>query len=292
MRVDPNQLDALLHPRIDPAASYEALARGLNASPGAAVGAAVFDADTAERRGLAGEKVILVRWETAPDDIHGLLQAQGVVTAHGGMTSHAAVVARGMGKPCVAGVDAARIDQVAKTLRVGETVVREGDVITIDGGTGELILGEVPLVAAVVSEDFLTIGAWADERRRMRVRANADTPEDAERARGFGAEGIGLCRTEHMFMAEDRLPVVREMILAHDEGGRERALAQLLPMQQADFEGILRAMSGLPVTIRLLDPPLHEFLPDPIELAVRARAHARGARARAGSSSSPSACAS
>jgi pyruvate,orthophosphate dikinase len=268
MRVDPNQLDALLHPRIDPAASYEPLARGLNASPGAAVGAAVFDADTAERRGLAGDKVILVRWETAPDDIHGLLQAQGVVTAHGGMTSHAAVVARGMGKPCVAGVDTARIDQVAKTLRIGDVVVREGDVITIDGGTGELILGAVPLVAAVVSEDFLTIGAWADERRRMRVRANADTPEDAARARSFGAEGIGLCRTEHMFMAEDRLPVVREMILAHDEAGRERALARLLPMQQEDFEGILRAMSGLPVTIRLLDPPLHEFLPDPIELAI------------------------
>ena len=267
-RVDPNQLDALLHPRIDPGSSYEVFARGLNASPGAAVGAAVFDADTAERRGRAGERVILVRWETAPDDIHGLLQAQGVVTAHGGMTSHAAVVARGMGKPCVAGVEAARIDVENRTLTVGDVVVREGDVITIDGGTGELILGAVPLVAAVVSEDFLTIGAWADERRRLRVRANADTPEDAERARSFGAEGIGLCRTEHMFMAEDRLPVVREMILARDEDGRERALERLLPMQQSDFEGILRAMAGLPVTIRLLDPPLHEFLPDPVELAV------------------------
>ena len=164
-----------------------------------------------------------MRWETAPDDIHGLLQAQGVVTAHGGMTSHAAVVARGMGKPCVAGVEAARIDQEQRTLTIGDVVVREGDVITIDGGTGELILGAVPLVAAVVSEDFLTIGAWADERRRLRVRANADTPEDAERARGFGAEGIGLCRTEHMFMAEERLPVVREMIMARDEEGRERA---------------------------------------------------------------------
>jgi pyruvate, orthophosphate dikinase len=267
-RVDPNQLDALLHPRIDPGTEYVVFARGLNASPGAAVGAAVFDADTAERRGRAGEQVILIRWETAPDDIHGLLQAQGVVTAHGGMTSHAAVVARGMGKPCVAGVEAARIDQTNRTLTVGNVIVREGDVITIDGGTGELILGSVPLVAAVVSEDFLTIGAWADERRRLRVRANADTPEDAERARAFGAEGIGLCRTEHMFMAEDRLPVVREMIMARDEEGRERALELLLPMQQADFEGILRAMAGLPVTIRLLDPPLHEFLPDPVALAI------------------------
>jgi pyruvate,orthophosphate dikinase len=267
-RVDPAQLDQLLHPRLDRSHEVEVLAKGLNASPGAAVGAAVFDADTAERRGSAGEDVILVRWETTPDDIHGLIQAQGVVTAHGGMTSHAAVVARGMGKPCVAGIEAAHIDGSARTLTIGDTVVHEGDVITIDGGTGELMLGAVPLVAADVGDDFRAIGAWADERRRLGVRANADTPEDAIRARELGAEGIGLCRTEHMFMAPDRLPVVREMILADDDAGRQAALDRLLPMQQTDFAGIFRAMAGLPVTIRLLDPPLHEFLPDRVELAV------------------------
>jgi pyruvate,orthophosphate dikinase len=268
-RIDPMQLDQLLHPRFDPDAQYEVLAHGLNASPGAAVGAAVFDADTAERRGKAGEPVILVRYETTPDDIHGLIQAQGVLTAHGGMTSHAAVVARGMGKPCVAGVETARIDRAARTLTLGSTVVHEGDVISIDGGTGAVIVGPVGLVPPTLNEDFETVAAWADERRRLGVRANADTPEDAERARGFGAAGIGLCRTEHMFMAPDRLPVVREMILAEDDAGRAAALERLLPMQQADFSGILRAMAGLPVTIRLLDPPLHEFLPDATDIAVR-----------------------
>ncbi len=268
-RIDPRQLDQLLHPRLDPKASYEVLARGLNASPGAAVGEAVFDADTAKERGAAGDAVILVRWETTPDDIHGLIEAQGVVTAHGGMTSHAAVVARGMGKPCVAGVEGAQIDARSKTMTIGDTVVKEGDVLTIDGTTGDVILGAVPLVAAQLGDDFAAIGEWADGRRRLGVRANADTPEDAARAREFGAEGIGLCRTEHMFMARERLPVVREMILADDDQGRAKALEQLLPMQQQDFAGIFKAMGSLPVTIRLLDPPLHEFLPDRIELATR-----------------------
>jgi pyruvate,orthophosphate dikinase len=226
----------------------------------------VFDADTAEERGRAGESVILVRWETTPDDIHGLIQAQGILTAHGGMTSHAAVVARGMGKPCVAGCDDLTLDLEAKTARIGGQEVREGDTITIDGTAGRVMIGSVPLVPPQINEDFETILEWADDIRRLKVRANADTPEDAAKAREFGAEGIGLCRTEHMFMAEDRLPVVREMILAHDEQGRRAALEQLLPMQQSDFEGIFEAMAGLPVTIRLLDPPLHEFLP-PIEEA-------------------------
>jgi pyruvate,orthophosphate dikinase len=265
-RIDPAQLDQLLHPMIDPTADFEVAAKGLNASPGAASGAIVFDADTAEERGRAGESVILVRWETTPDDIHGLIQAQGILTAHGGMTSHAAVVARGMGKPCVAGCDDLTLDLEAKTARIGGQEVREGDTITIDGTAGRVMIGSVPLVPPQINEDFETILEWADDIRRLKVRANADTPEDAAKAREFGAEGIGLCRTEHMFMAEDRLPVVREMILAHDEQGRRAALEQLLPMQQSDFEGIFEAMAGLPVTIRLLDPPLHEFLP-PIEEA-------------------------
>jgi pyruvate,orthophosphate dikinase len=248
---------------IDPDAEYEVVARGLNASPGAAAGTIVFDADTAEARGQEGESVILVRWETTPDDIHGLIEAKGVLTAHGGMTSHAAVVARGMGKPCVAGCEALSVDADAGVAHLGERELREGDLITIDGGTGAVILGEVPLVPPRINEDFETILAWADDVRRLRVRANADTPDDAAKAREFGAEGIGLCRTEHMFMAEERLPIVREMILAEDEGERRRALDRLLPMQQSDFEGIFEAMAGLPVTIRLLDPPLHEFLPPP-----------------------------
>jgi pyruvate,orthophosphate dikinase len=262
-RIDPAQLDQLLHPMIDPAAEWEVAAKGLNASPGAASGKIVLDADTAEERGMAGERVILVRWETTPDDIHGLVRAAGVLTAHGGMTSHAAVVARGMGKPCVAGCDALSIDIKARTITLGGQTLSEGDLLTIDGGTGSVIVGEVPLVPPQVNEDLETILSWGDRHRRLKVRTNADTREDAAKAREFGAEGIGLCRTEHMFMAEDRLPVVREMILADNEAGRRKALERLLPMQQSDFEAIFEAMAGLPVTIRLLDPPLHEFLPSP-----------------------------
>jgi pyruvate, orthophosphate dikinase len=265
-RIDPGQLDQLLHPMIDPKAKVEVAARGLNASPGAASGAIVLDADTAEERGKAGDDVVLVRWETTPDDIHGLIHARGVLTAHGGMTSHAAVVARGMGKPCVAGCEALSIDYATGVVTLGEHELRAGDVITIDGGSGSVIVGAVPLVPPAIDENFGTILGWADDLRRLRVRANADTPGDAAKAREFGAEGIGLCRTEHMFMAEDRLPIVREMILAGDDEERRGALGRLLPVQQADFEGIFEAMAGLPVTIRLLDPPLHEFLP-PLEEA-------------------------
>jgi pyruvate,orthophosphate dikinase len=260
-RIDPAQLDQLLHPMIDPTADVDVVATGLNASPGAASGAVVLDADLAETRGREGEDVLLVRWETTPDDIHGLIHARGVLTAHGGMTSHAAVVARGMGKPCVAGCEALSIDMDARTLRIGEVELREGDQLTIDGGTGRVIVGSVPLVPPAIDENFGTILGWADDIRRLRVRANADTPEDAAKAREFGAEGIGLCRTEHMFMAPDRLPIVQEMILAGDERARRAALDRLLPVQQGDFEGIFEAMAGFPVTIRLLDPPLHEFLP-------------------------------
>jgi pyruvate,orthophosphate dikinase len=273
-RIDPQQLDQLLHPMLDPTAEWEVAAKGLNASPGAACGKIVLDADTAEQRGKAGEKVILVRWETTPDDIHGLINAAGILTAHGGMTSHAAVVARGMGKPCVAGCDALSIDIEARTITLGDKSLSEGDVLTIDGGTGAVIVGQVPLVAPQVNDDLETILGWGDEHRRLKVRANADTPEDAAKAREFGAQGIGLCRTEHMFMAEERLPVVREMILASDEQGRRAALDKLLPMQQGDFEAIFEAMAGLPVTIRLLDPPLHEFLP-PLEQATDERMRRR-----------------
>jgi len=267
-RIDPGQLDQLLHPRIDPAARFEVAAKGLNASPGAAVGAVVLDAETAEARAKAGEDVILVRWETTPDDIHGIVpeHTRGILTAHGGMTSHAAVVARGMGKTCVAGCDGLQIDMKARTMTIGGRTLAEGDVITLEGSEGWVILGPVALVPPAIDENFGTILGWADELRRLRVRANADTPEDAAKAREFGAEGIGLCRTEHMFMAEDRLPVVRDMILAGDEEERRSALDRLLPLQQGDFEGIFEAMEGLPVTIRLLDPPLHEFLP-PLEEA-------------------------
>jgi pyruvate, orthophosphate dikinase len=278
-RIDPGQLDQLLHPGIDPTADYDVLATGLNASPGAAVGKAVFDADTAESRGRAGEPVILVRFETTPDDIHGVIQAQAVVTAHGGMTSHAAVVARGMGKPCVCGVESLQIDPSAKRFTVDGTTISEGDEISVDGGRGLVIRGAVKLIPPQINEDFRAITGWADEIRRLGVRANADTPEDAARAREFGAEGIGLCRTEHMFFGDERLPVMREMILASAEAGRRAALERLLPFQQSDFEGILGAMAGYPVTIRLLDPPLHEFLPSLDELGpgqerVRARVKA------------------
>jgi len=273
-RIDPAQLDQLLHPMIDPSAELEVAARGLNASPGAACGAVVLDADLAEERGKAGESVILVRWETTPDDIHGLIEASGILTAHGGMTSHAAVVARGMGKPCVAGCEDLTIDLEARTLTIGGHRLAEGDTITIDGGTGRVVIGEVELVPPQINEDFETILVWADGLRRLKVRANADTPDDAAKAREFGAQGIGLCRTEHMFMAEDRLPVVREMIMASGEDERRTALDKLLPHQQSDFEGIFEAMAGLPVTIRLLDPPLHEFLP-PLEEATDERMRER-----------------
>jgi pyruvate,orthophosphate dikinase len=266
VRIDPRQLDQLLHPRLDESAEFEVAAHGLNASPGAACGKIVLDADSAEERGKAGESVILVRWETTPDDIHGLIQAKGVLTAHGGMTSHAAVVARGLGKPCVAGCDGLDIDTGKKTVRIGGQKLREGDVITIDGATGRVMVGEVPLVPPALNEDFETILEWADGLRRLKVRANADNADDSAKAREFGAQGIGLCRTEHMFFGEERLPVMQEMILAADEDGRRDALDRLLPFQQSDFEGIFEAMAGLPVTIRLLDPPLHEFLP-PLEEA-------------------------
>jgi pyruvate,orthophosphate dikinase len=245
----------------------------LNASPGAASGKIVLDADTAAERGET-EDVILVRWETTPDDIHGLIAAQGVLTAHGGMTSHAAVVARGMGKPCVAGCEELQIELEAKRVRIGDQDLAEDDVITIDGGTGIVVAGAVDLVPPQINEDFETILGWADDYRTLKVRANADTPEDAAKAREFGAEGIGLCRTEHMFMADERLPIVREMIMASGEDERRDALDKLLPMQQDDFEGIFEAMHGLPVTIRLLDPPLHEFLP-PLEEATDERMRER-----------------
>src|SRR5215213_1153821 len=260
-RLDPAQLDQLLHPMIDPKADYEVVARGLNASPGAATGPIVFDADTAEERGRAGESVILVRQETSPDDFHGMVEAKGILTAVGGLTSHAAVVARGMGKPCVTACEGLSINHAERKAQLGDHDLAEGDVITIDGGTGEVILGPVDLVPPQINQNFELLLDWADDIRRLKVRANADTPADAAKAREFGAQGIGLCRTEHMFMIEDRLPLVREMIMASGEDERREALTKLLPLQQEDFEGIFEAMAGLPVTIRLLDPPLHEFLP-------------------------------
>jgi pyruvate,orthophosphate dikinase len=271
-RQDPEQVRQLLYRQIDPAASVEEIARGLPASPGAASGQVVFDADEAERLGNEGRRVILVRPETTPDDIHGIVAAQGVLTSRGGMTSHAAIVARGMGKPAVTGCDMLQIDVAGGVFTAGDAVVRAGDVITIDGATGRVIAGEVPTVEPSLFPEFETLLAWADQVRRLGVEANADTPEDAARARAFGAEGVGLCRTEHMFMGQDRLPVVQEMILAETADNRKRALNRLLPMQEEDFYGILKAMDGLPVTIRLLDPPLHEFLPDPAEVAAALKA--------------------
>jgi pyruvate, orthophosphate dikinase len=260
-RIEPESLDQLLHPTLDPKAAKTVLARGLPASPGAASGAVVFSADAAEKRAAKNEAVILVRIETSPEDIHGMHAAKGILTTRGGMTSHAAVVARGMGRPCVAGTGELRIDYKAGTITVREHVVRADDVITINGSTGEVMLGEVPTMQPELSGDFATLMQWADEVRSMGVRANADTPLDARTARRFGAEGIGLCRTEHMFFDEDRIIAVREMILADDAEGRRKALAKILPMQRDDFVEIFRIMKGLPVTIRLLDPPLHEFLP-------------------------------
>ena len=261
LRIDPLQLDQLLHPMIDPKAEVKVIAKGLPASPGAAVGKVVFTAEDAERAAEKGEKVILVRTETSPEDIGGMNAAQGILTARGGMTSHAAVVARGMGKCCVVGCGTININEVQRYLTVGDLTIKEGDYITLNGSTGEVILGKAPLVVPELTGYFGIFMKWVDEFRRLGVRANADTPHDSEIARKFGAEGIGLCRTEHMFFAPDRITAVREMILADDTEGRNRALSKLLPMQKNDFIEIFKVMKGLPVTIRLLDPPLHEFLP-------------------------------
>ncbi|MCB5175285.1 pyruvate, phosphate dikinase [Microvirga lenta] len=260
-RVEPAALDQLLHPTIDPKAERRILATGLPASPGAASGAIVFNSDDAEAAKKAGHKVILVRVETSPEDIHGMHAAEGILTTRGGMTSHAAVVARGMGKPCVSGAGSIRVDYASQTLTVAGQALKKGEVITIDGSNGQVLLGQVKMLEPELSGEFATLMGWADKVRRMKVRANAETPLDARTARNFGAEGIGLCRTEHMFFEGDRIVAVREMILADDEAGRRAALAKLLPMQRKDFAELFTIMSGLPVTIRLLDPPLHEFLP-------------------------------
>jgi len=261
LRVDPAALDQLLHPTLDPAAPRDVLTKGLPASPGAASGKVVFDADTAEKRAAAGDAVILVRTETSPEDIHGMHAARGILTARGGMTSHAAVVARGMGRPCVSGAGTLSIDAKAKVMRCAGREVNEGDIVTIDGASGEVMIGEVPTVQPELAGDFGTLMEWADGVRRLKVRANAETPLDARTAREFGAEGIGLCRTEHMFFDAARITAVRQMILAEDEKGRRAALDKLLPEQRSDFIELFEVMAGLPVTIRLLDPPLHEFLP-------------------------------
>jgi pyruvate,orthophosphate dikinase len=262
MRLEPEQIDQLLHPVIDPKAQLKVIAKGLPASPGAATGKAVFDADTAaERGGKDGEPVILIRQETNPDDIHGMDAAKGILTARGGMTSHAAVVARGMGKSCVAGCEDIRVSEAEKLFRINGTVVKENDWVTIDGSTGRVILGQVPLIEPTISGEFGIFMGWADNLRRLKVRANADIPRDAKVAREFGAQGIGLCRTEHMFFAEERLPFMQEMIVATDVEARKKALEKLLPFQKDDFKGLFREMKGYPVTIRTLDPPLHEFLP-------------------------------
>ncbi|WP_040208806.1 pyruvate, phosphate dikinase [Neobacillus jeddahensis] len=268
LRVDPDQLNQLLHSRIDDKFEKRILAKGLPASPGAATGQVVFDADEAESLSNDGKKVILVRPETTPDDIHGIVASQAIVTSRGGMTSHAAVVARGMGKACICGCEALKIDLRTKQFTVGETLVNYGDIITIDGSTGEIMLGEIPMIDPELSDEFQLLLAWADQERKIGVRANADNPEDAKKSFEFGAGGIGLCRTEHMFMDLKRIPIVQKMILADNYDERMEALDQLLPMQQGDFEGIFEAMQGFPVTIRLLDPPLHEFLPDKEELLV------------------------
>ncbi len=260
-RVDPANLDQLLHPTLDPNAPRRLLSRGLPASPGAASGVVVFNADEAEMRGARGEAVILVRIETIPEDIHGMHAAKGVLTTRGGMTSHAAVVARGMGRPCVAGAGGITVDYGQQTVSAGGATVRAGETITLDGATGEVFVGQVAMVEPTLSSDFATLMEWADRSRRLSVRANAETPLDAETARRFGAEGIGLCRTEHMFFDPERIGAVRQMIMAPDEAGRRTALARLLPFQRDDFVALFRIMAGLPVTIRLLDPPLHEFLP-------------------------------
>jgi len=268
LRVEPAQLDQLLHPQFDPKAEFKVLAKGLNASPGAACGKVYFTADEAEARHDAGERVILVRPETSPDDLHGMIAAEGILTSRGGLVSHAAVVARGMGKPAICGAEAVVIDLATKQFVADGQTVHEGDLISISGTSGEIVLGEVPVITPEPTGHFGTILGWADQFRRLRVRTNADLPEDAKRAREFGAEGIGLCRTEHMFLG-DRLPIVQRMILADNPADEDAALEQLRAQQESDFVGILEAMDGLPVTVRLLDPPLHEFLPDVEELLVK-----------------------
>lgn len=268
LRVSPEQVVALLHRRIDPEAKIQVIAKGLPASPGAGSGHVVFNPDEAEALGSKGEKVILVRSETTPDDIHGIVTSEGILTSRGGMTSHAAVVARGMGKPCVCGCDAIKIDLDKQEFQVGELIVKKGDIISIDGGTGQVILGDVPMIDPALSNEFKELLIWADEVRTLGVRTNADTPKDAKVALDFGAEGIGLCRTEHMFMAPERLPIVQEMIMAETLEARKAALDKLLPIQQEDFEGLFEVMAGLPVTVRLLDPPLHEFLPNAEQLII------------------------
>ena len=270
-RVKAEHIDLLLHPRIDPDAKLEVIAKGLPASPGAAVGKVVFTAEAAEEMAEKGEKTILVRTETSPEDIGGMAAAQGVLTVRGGMTSHAAVVGRGMGKPCVVGCGDISIDIKSGLFMVNGSTIKEHDYITIDGSTGSVIIGKVELIDAEISDDLKKILTWADDIRTLGVRTNADNPADAGLARELGAEGIGLCRTEHMFFGEDRIPAVREMIMAEDEKSRKKALKKLLPMQKEDFLGIFRSMEGLPVTIRLLDPPLHEFLPDKEELDAKLR---------------------
>jgi pyruvate,orthophosphate dikinase len=260
-RVEPAALDQLLHPTLDPSAPKELIASGLGASPGAATGEAAFTADEAEKLAADGHHVILVRTETSPEDIHGMHAARGILTARGGMTSHAAVVARGMGRPCVSGAGMLKIDAHTGAMTAGTVTIKRGDIITIDGTTGQVFKGRVAMRQPELTGDFATLMSWADEVRRLKVRTNADTPADAAAARRFGAEGIGLCRTEHMFFEPDRILAVRQMILADEKAERDAALAKLLPMQRGDFEKIFDVMEGLPVTIRLLDPPLHEFLP-------------------------------
>jgi pyruvate,orthophosphate dikinase len=260
-RVDPAALDQLLHPTLDPKAPKQQIAVGLAASPGAATGEVAFTADEAEKLAANKHDVILVRTETSPEDIHGMHAARGILTARGGMTSHAAVVARGMGRPCVSGAGMVKIDIAKGEMVCGSHTIKRGEIITIDGATGQVFKGRVPTIQPVLTGDFGTLMGWADSIRTLKIRTNADTPHDAETARKFGAEGIGLCRTEHMFFEPDRILAVRQMILANDESARRAALAKLLPMQRGDFEKIFQVMEGLPVTIRLLDPPLHEFLP-------------------------------
>ncbi|UCG91981.1 MAG: pyruvate, phosphate dikinase, partial [candidate division WOR-3 bacterium] len=261
LRVTPDELDQVLHPMIDPTQKYETLAKGLPASPGAAVGEVIFDPDNAVTEAKNGKSVILVRLETSADDIHGMEAAKGFLTARGGMTSHAAVVARGMGKPCIVGCEQIHIDMNAKTFTAGETTIKQGDIISIDGTEGRVIVGEAKLIKPEMTKAVTQLLNWADNYRRLGVRTNADRPKDARVARNYGAEGIGLCRTEHMFFAPDRVAAMREMIIARDETGRRKALEKLLPMQREDFIGIFKEMDGLPVIIRTLDPPLHEFLP-------------------------------